>query len=89
MIRYVPDQVLELPVRPEASNLEYDDAVVIQQLIELAQESTIAANANMLTLEESVKLHASVLDESHLCHLKSDDLSIFTLLVRNISVIAT
>ncbi|KAG5220690.1 heme peroxidase [Salix suchowensis] len=30
VITYVPDQVLKLPVRPEASNLEYDDTVIIQ-----------------------------------------------------------
>ena len=44
----VPNEILKLPVEAEACDLEHESAVVIQEVINLTQESSIAPNTDVL-----------------------------------------
>lgn len=43
-----PVEVLELPVGPDARNLEHEQAVVVEQVVHLAEELSVAADTDVL-----------------------------------------
>ena len=53
-MKNVPNEILELPVGAETCNLEYENSVVVQQVINLAQESRVATNTDMLSEKSRV-----------------------------------
>jgi hypothetical protein len=44
----IPNEILILPVRTNARDLEHKNAVVVKQIVDLPEESTIAPDTNML-----------------------------------------
>jgi len=49
-----PNKVFVLPGRTNTSDLENEDAVIVEQVVYLAKEGTVAADTNMLEKAQSV-----------------------------------
>ena len=59
----VPDQVLVLPARAQTGDLEDKDAVVIEKVVYLTQESRIVTNTDMLHIPCEHQSEADERDE--------------------------
>ena len=44
----VPDEILILPVRTNTSNLEDEDAIVVEKVVDLPEEGLVPADSNVL-----------------------------------------
>lgn len=43
-----PDEILELPVGTNASNLEDENTIIVQEVVDLTQERLVATNTDVL-----------------------------------------
>jgi hypothetical protein len=81
-----PDKVFVLPRRTNTSDLENEDAVIIEKVVDLAKEGTVAADTNMLENEQSVIVF-TYNDGTHFSHLERHNLIIIPRPSRKISIV--
>lgn len=75
-----PDEILVLPGGTEASHLEHEDTIVIEEVVNLAQERVVVTNSNVLRAAISFPVSAQTCgarSDAHLGHLEGNDLGEF------------
>ena len=52
----IPDEILVLPGRTDTGNLEDENAVIVEKVVNLAHESAIAADTNVLEFMKVISI---------------------------------
>lgn len=83
-----PDEVFVLPGGADTGDLEDEGAVVVEEIVYLTEERTVAADAHMLAaklLNEG--LYKERKNYSYLSHLERDDLGVVARAARDLAVV--